>query len=157
MYTDAVTVLKARLHELRAVRGRSAELARRAGVDKSTVSEWVAGKYLPGFDKLTHLASVLGLTLEEFFDLSVPAVPSLKGPANALSPPSVSSPLGAQDWIAHAIVTLIAPLDDSARAEVLAHALTEVVKRVTEHESSSRRTTGRNSLGALHAPRHRTA
>jgi transcriptional regulator with XRE-family HTH domain len=153
----AVAVLQARLQEVRAVRGLSADLARRADVDPSTVSEWITGKYFTGFDKLPHIAAVLGLTLEEFFDLSRPAVPSLKGLVHDLSSASVSPPSGDQDWIADSIVALVAPLDAQTRAQVLARALSEIVKGVTAQQSSARPGTRRDPVGALHAPRHRTA
>ena len=152
----AVAVLQARLQEVRAVRGLSAELARRAEVDPSTVSEWIAGKYFPGFDKLPHIAAVLGLTLEEFFDLSHPAAPSLKGLVHDSSA-SVSPPPGAQDWIAHTIVGLLAPLDPRTRGQVLARALSEIVEGDTAQQSRARQGTRGSALGALYAPRHRTA
>jgi transcriptional regulator with XRE-family HTH domain len=156
-YEDAVMVLKTRLLQIRAVRGWSAELARRSGADKSTVSEWCAGKYLPGVGVLPHIAAILGLTMFEFFDLSVPAKSPLKGVVNALPPPSISPQPGAQDWIADAIVALIAPLDQTTRSLVLARALSEIVNRATGQQSSSGQRTGRDSVGALHASRHRTA
>jgi transcriptional regulator with XRE-family HTH domain len=152
---DAVMVLRARLQDVRDVRGLSAELARRAGVDPSTVSEWQAGKYLPGVGVLPHIAAILGLTMQQFFDLS--ALSTLKGVTDVLSPPSISPHPGAQDWIAHAVAALLAPLDPRTRGQVLARALSEIVAGDTAQQSSARQGTRGGALGALHAPRHRTA
>jgi transcriptional regulator with XRE-family HTH domain len=75
---NALGLLRFRLLEIRATRGQSAALARLAGVDPSTVSGWIAGKFPPCFDKLDAIAAVRGLTLAEFF------LP----PGQAASPPT---------------------------------------------------------------------
>ena len=60
--------------------GRQNRLARRLGVARQTVSEWINGRRQPGGSLLVNLASYLGTTAD---DLLPPDVQSTAAPAAA--------------------------------------------------------------------------
>ena len=60
--------------------GRQNRLAKRLGVARQTVSEWINGRKQPGGSLLVNLAAYLGITADE---LLPPSVESTAAPAAA--------------------------------------------------------------------------
>lgn len=44
------------------------EVAKRTGVQTSTLSNWKAGRYIPKADKIRKIADILGCTLDDLME-----------------------------------------------------------------------------------------
>lgn len=49
-----------------------ADLARKIGVDPTTVSKWKSGKHSPELDKIDRIANLIGVKPQEFFEVKSP-------------------------------------------------------------------------------------
>lgn len=68
MTNKTFTALGARIKALRLARGLTqSELAERCGYEPLTMSRFERGTYAPGIDTLSALATVLGVSIHEFF------------------------------------------------------------------------------------------
>ena len=71
-----------------------AELARQTGIDKSSISLYISGKYAPKGDKLYRLATALNVSAAWLSGFDVPQMPDNIIPATAMVPIYGSIPAG---------------------------------------------------------------
>jgi len=148
---SATAVLQERLQELLKVRGKSAELARLAGVDPSTVSEWQSGKYFPALDKLDAIAAVMNVPVSDLF-VPLGAAPSrttpllvssVKGSVHDAAHASKARGPAEESTFQHIARLAIEQLDENARVRIFVDCLPGVARRVGRQ--SSRRSSARSS------------
>jgi hypothetical protein len=126
----ATDILRFQLGELRARRGKLAELARAAKVDPGNVSEWTNGKFNPSLDKLDAIAAVYGVTLSELFQVPGQAgtghVPTPKGRRHGPSP--LSRRCSKKDAARYLIDVALELVHPAARAEILTAVVSETFR-----------------------------
>jgi transcriptional regulator with XRE-family HTH domain len=162
---DAIFNLQCKLEGIAKIRGMAAKLARAAGVEPSTVSDWQHKRCLPSFDKLDAIASVFGMTVGELFmasqeESSGRAVPLVVSSAKGtVRDAATSSQTRALEHLSlrHIARFVLEQLDEAARLELFVDFTTTGVDRNLRRESGRRTATGPNISRRPHEDRGKTA
>jgi transcriptional regulator with XRE-family HTH domain len=162
---DAIFNLQCKLEGIAKIRGMAAKLARAAGVEPSTVSDWQHKRCLPSFDKLDAIASVFGMTVGELFmasqeESSGRAVPLVVSSAKGtVRDAATSSQTRALEHLSlrHIARFVLEQLDEAARLELFVDFTTTGVDRNPRRESRRRPATAPNISRRPHEDRGKTA
>jgi transcriptional regulator with XRE-family HTH domain len=162
---DAISHLQSKLAAIGKIRWMAAKLARAAGVEPSTVSDWQHRRCLPAYDKLDAIAPVFGMTVGELFmasqeESSGRAVPllvsSMKGTVRDAINPSQTRSSSDRASLLHIARVVIDQLDEAGRIEVFVDAL-PTTPRLTRRGPRGRRRHRTDDSGSAGAVRGKTA